>query len=238
MPETPASSAPPERPESLFRDGVEIRLRIFKDFWSATTHFVGFIAAVVGLVFLLILCEPGAARLTSAAIYGGSLVALFAASSAYHFFDLGERGNRWLQRIDHIGIYLLIAGSQVPSLVLLLDGVWRVIMLSVVGGFAAAGVILKLLWMDCPEWLSTTLYLAFGWFGLVPLILMFPQLDFLDVTLLVSGGLAYTVGAVIFQKEWPDPWPERFGHHELWHLLVLGGAALHFFYNVGLVISA
>ena len=236
MSEDPASKTPSDRPESLFRDGVEIRLRIFKDFWSATTHFAGFIAALIGLVVLLLLSEPGAARLSSAAIYGGSLVALFAASSAYHFFDLGERGNRWLQRIDHIGIYLLIAGTQVPSLVLLLDGTWRVVMLSVVGGFAAAGVSLKIFWMDCPEWLSTGLYLAFGWLGLVPLILAFPQLDRLGISLLVGGGLAYTLGAVIFQREWPDPWPERFGHHEIWHLLVLGGAVLHFFFNVRLVV--
>ncbi len=236
MSEDPASKVPSDRPESLFRDGVEIRLRIFKDFWSATTHFAGFIAAVVGLVVLLLLSEPGAARLSSAAIYGGSLVALFAASSAYHFFDLGERGNRWLQRIDHIGIYLLIAGTQVPSLVLLLDGTWRVVMLSVVGGFAAAGVSLKLFWMDCPEWLSTALYLAFGWLGLVPLVLAFPQLDLLGIGLMVGGGLAYTVGALVFQREWPDPWPERFGHHEIWHLLVLGGAVLHFFFNVRLVV--
>jgi len=227
-----------EQPTSLFRDGVEIRLRIFKDFWSATTHFVGFIAAIVGLVFLLVLCEPGAARITSAAIYGGALVALFAASSAYHFFDLGEAGNRWLKRIDHIGIFLLIGGTYVPALVLLLDGTWRVTTLGIVGGLAAAGVVLKLLWLDCPEWLSTALYLAYGWFGIIPFIKFFPELTFWDATWFLSGGLAYTIGAVVFAREWPDPWPERFGHHEVWHLLVLGGAVSHYFFVMGLVTTA
>ncbi len=229
---------PTERARSLFRDGVEIRLGIFKDFWSATTHFAGFIAAIVGLVFLLVLCEPGAARITSAAIYGGTLVALFGASSAYHFFDLGERGNDWLQRLDHACIYLLIAGSYVPSLVLLLDGMWRVVMLSVVGALAAAGVALKLLWRTSSGRLSTLLYLAFGWFGVVPLILFFPSLTFLQLVCLLSGGLAYTLGAVVFQKERPDPWPGIFGHHEIWHLLVLGGATLHYFFVLGLVTTA
>ena len=224
-----------EKPRSLFTHGIQIRLGVFKDFWSATTHFTGFIAAIVGLVFLLILCGPGAARVTSAAIYGVTLVLLFAASSAFHFFDLGDRGNRWLQRIDHSSIFLLIGGTYVPALVLLLDGTWRVVMLTVVGALAAAGVALKLLWIDCPRWLSTTLYLAFGWFSVVPLLMFFPVQDFLAGFLLVSGGLVYTLGALVYLRRWPDPWPEAFGHHEVWHLLVLGGATLHYFYVLGLV---
>jgi len=227
-----------EPSDSLFTNGVEIRLRIFKDFWSATTHFLGFIAAIVGLVLLLVLCEPGAARVTSAAIYGGALVALFGASSAYHFFDLGERGNRWLQRIDHIGIYLLIAGTYVPALVLMLDGAWRMTTLSVVAVMATAGVLMKLLWMDCPEWLSTGLYLVFGWFGIIPFVKFFPELSFWSAAWFLAGGAAYTVGAAVFARQWPDPWPERFGHHEVWHLLVLGGAVSHYLFVMNLVTTA
>ena len=220
----------------LFRTGIQLRLGVFKDFWSSVSHFAGMIAAIVGLVMLLVLSEPGTARITSISIYGGCLIALFAASSAYHFFDLGERGNRFLKRLDHIGIYLLIGGTYVPGLVLLLDGALRITMLAVVGAFAAAGIVLKLLWLDAPERLSTALYLAFGWFGVVPLILYFPQLSFWGMFWLITGGLAYTAGAIVFWIEKPDPWPERFGHHEVWHLFVLGGAASHFFYVAEIVV--
>jgi len=220
---------------SFFRNGIQIRFGIFKDFWSWVSHFAGLVAAIVGLVFLLLICEPGAARVTSAAIYGGTLVALFAASAAYHFFDFGERGNRFMRRVDHIGIYLLIAGTYVPGLVILLDGAWRITLLSIVGAFAVAGVVLKILWLDAPEWLSTGLYLAFGWFAVVPLLLFFPQLTGLQIFWLGIGGVAYTIGALVFWRQWPDPWPERFGHHEVWHLFVLGGAVSHYFFIANLV---
>ncbi|HJN75429.1 MAG TPA: hemolysin III family protein [Myxococcota bacterium] len=220
---------------SFFRQGIRVRFGIFKDFWSWLSHFAGFVAAIVGLVLLLVFCEPGAARVTSASIYGGTLVALFAASAAYHFFDFGERGNRLLRRIDHMTIYLLIAGTYVPGLVILLDGAWRVVMLCIVGAFVVAGVLLKVVWLDAPHWLSTGLYLAFGWFSLFPVLLFFPQLTGIEIFWLLSGGLAYTIGALIFWREWPDPWPERFGHHEVWHLFVLAGATLHFFYVANLV---
>ena len=218
---------------SFFKEGIHFRIGIFKDFWSWVSHFAGLVAAIVGLVFLLLICEPGAARVTSASIYGGTLVALFAASACYHFFDLGERGNRWLQRIDHMSIYLLIAGTYVPALVLLLDGAWRVTMLSIVGAFAVAGIVLKLLWMDAPQWLSTGLYLLFGWVGIIP-ILLFPMSG-MQLFWLGLGGAAYTLGALVFWRQWPDPWPERFGHHEVWHLFVLLGATSHWFFVANLV---
>ena len=220
---------------SLFRRGIEVRVRIFKDFWSTVTHAAGLVAAVVGFVTLLILCEPAVGRVTAACIYGFSLIALFGASTLYHFLDLGEVGNRWLQRLDHIGIYLLIAGSFVPAAVVLLDGAWRATILAVIGAWAAGGVALKLFWMDCPERLSTALYVAFGWFGVVPIIKAFPHLSAGDLALIIGGGLAYTLGAVIFTKEWPNPWPERFGHHEIWHLFVLAGATCHWVWILGVL---
>ena len=220
---------------SLFRRGIEVRLRIFKDFWSTVTHAAGLIAAVVGFVALLILCEPGAGRVTATCIYGTSLVALFGASTLYHFLDVGDAGNRWLQRVDHMSIYLLIGGSFVPATIVLMEGPWRAVILAVTGAWAAAGIALKIFWMDCPSWLSTGLYLLFGWFGLVPVVAAFPQLSTTDLTLILTGGVAYTLGAVIFLREWPDPWPGRFGHHEIWHLFVLAGAACHWVWIAGVV---
>ena len=206
-----------------------------KDPWSAATHFAGFLAAIVGLVFLVVLSGDSAAKVTAMAIYGGTLVALFLASTLYHFLDLGRRGNRWLRRLDHSAIFLLIAGSYVPPMVHFLEGPMRIAVLAVIGGIAALGVFVKLFWIDSPAWLGLTLYLALGWIVVVPIWWMLPHMAAGSLALLVAGGVTYTLGAVVYAKRWPDPWPNIFGHHEVWHLFVLGGAAFHFFFMVTLL---
>jgi hemolysin III len=212
-----------------------MRPKLNKDPVAWATHFAGLVGAIVGLVLLVVHTAHDAAKVTSMALYGGSLVALFAASVTYHFLDLGERGNRWLRRVDHAAIYLLIAGSYVPASMHLLDGGWRVSILSVVGGLALFGILFKVVWIDAPAWLSTLLYVALGWLAVIPAYRIFPQLDAPTLALLLAGGLAYTVGAVVYLKRWPDPWPRLFGHHEIWHLFVLAGATAHFGFNWGLV---
>ena len=206
-----------------------------KDPWSAATHFVGFLAAIVGLVFLVVPSAHSAPKVTAMAIYGGSLVALFGASTLFHFFDLGVRGNRWLRRMDHSAIFGLIAGSYMPPIMHLLDGAMRVTMLSVVGGIAVVGVLVKLFWIEAPTWLSLALYLALGWIVLVPIWWMLPRVSLGALSLLIAGGLLYTVGAVVYARKWPDPWPDTFGHHEVWHLFVLGGALLHYLFVFSLI---
>ncbi len=211
------------------------RVRLFKDPVSALTHFAGFLAAVVGLVLLVLHSAHDIAKVTSMAIYGGTLSTLFLASSAYHFFDVGERGNRWLRRLDHAAIFLLIAGSYVPPLLHLLDGGWRVAMLAAVAVLAAGGIVFKLVWIDCPDWLGTAIYLGLGWLVVVPAHRILPQLSGPELTLLLAGGALYTLGSIVFVLERPDPWPRWFGHHEIWHLFVLGGAAAHFMFMVQLL---
>lgn len=209
---------------------IQMQFGILKDPVSWATHFAGFLAAIVGLVFLIVFSSESTAKVASMAIYGSSLVILFGASSTYHFMDLGKRGNTWLQRLDHCAIFLLIAGSYIPAVVHLLDGPWRIAILSVVCGLAVAGVIFKIVWIECPDWLGTLLYVGLGWLAVIPAHRMLPELTGGPIALLVLGGLAYTLGAVVFVKEWPDPWPKVFGHHEIWHLFVLAGAACHFFF--------
>ena len=116
-----------------------MKMKMNKDPWSAATHFVGFLAAIVGLVFLVVPSTHSASKVTAMAIYGGSLVALFGASTLYHFFDLGHSGNRWLRRMDHSAIFALIAGSYMPPIFHLLDGKMRITMISTVGGIAVLG---------------------------------------------------------------------------------------------------
>ena len=169
------------------------------------------------------------------AVYGGTLVTLFLASSLYHWLDIGERGNRWLRRLDHSAIFLLIAGTYVPPLLHLLDGAWRIALLSVVLGLAVAGAVLKMIWIDCPRWLSLALYFGLSAVVIVPAHKILPQLSEGALAWLVGGGFAYTLGAVVYALRWPDPWPGRFGHHEIWHLFVLAGAGAHYAFAYSLV---
>lgn len=210
---------------------IEVKFKILKDPVSWATHFAGMLASVVGLVLLVAQSAGSAPKVTAMAIYGLSLVTLFGASAIYHFLDLGPSGNRWLRKLDHCAIFLLIAGTYVPTTMHLLDGAWRLSILSVVGSLAIARMIFKFLWIDCPDWLGAAIYIGLGFIAIIPAPLMFPQLDPLALTLLLGGSVAYLVGAVVYVSKWPDPWPSVVGHHEIWHLFVLAGAAGHFLFT-------
>ncbi len=199
----------------------------WKDPASALTHFAGFLAAVVGLV-VLVLSGSDAAKTTTFVIYGLSLALLFLASSSYHFFDLGERGNKMLRRCDHAAIFLLIAGTYVPVIAHVLDGPWRTGMLIAIMTMAALGVAFKLTWFHAPRWIDVALYLGMGWTVLVPGKRMYDALTPELIMWMGAGGAFYTFGALVYATKWPDPWPDRFGFHDIWHLFVLGGAACHF----------
>jgi hemolysin III len=214
---------------------VNRRVRLFKDPVSALTHFLGFLGAVVALVFLVVATAHDGPKVTGMALYGASLISLFLASTAYHFLDLGERGNRWLRRLDHGAIFLLIAGTYIPPILHLLDGAWRISMLSTVCGLALVGAAFKMAWVNCPNWLSVGLYLTLGWIVVVPGYKILPQLPAWPLGWLIAGGVAYSIGAVIYALKWPDPWPKRMGHHEIWHLFVLAGAFAHFVFSWWLV---
>ncbi len=213
----------------------EVRFRIFKDPVSAWTHFVGFWLALAAAAALVWRVADDSPKAIGMAIYGSTLVAVFLASSLYHWLDIGERGNRWLRRLDHAAIFLLIAGTYVPPLLHLLDGTWRIVLLSLVLGLGAAGALLKIIWIDCPGWLGMALYFGLSAVVVVPAHKILPQLSGGALAWLIGGGAAYTLGAVVYARRWPDPWPGRFGHHEIWHLFVLAGATAHFAFTYTLV---
>ncbi len=226
-----ASRAMEGSPEvAMAGDDAAPRLRYFVDPVSFLTHCVGAVAAIGGLVYLVTDPRAIGARLVTNAIYGATLVGMLSASSIYHFFDPGPRGKRWLRRMDHTAIFLLIAGTYLPPLVHALDGAWRVSMIAVVGGLALFGVAFKLFWINCPRWLSAGIYLALGWIVVIPAAKIFPVMPGWSTFWLVVGGLFYTVGAIIYARKWPNPYPGRFGFHEIWHLFVLGGAGSHFIF--------
>lgn len=214
---------------------LDVRRRTFKDPVSSSTHFAGFWLALGASLLLVSRAAGDAPRTAAMAIYGASLVGLFLASSFYHFLDLGPRGNRWLRRLDHSAIFFLIAGTAVPTLLLVQVGSARLLALGLVLGLAVAGALIKIVWIDCPDWLGMCLYLGLSAVVVVCGHLIVPQLSGGALAWLVGGGVAYLLGALIYARQWPDPWPGRFGHHEIWHLFVLLGAGAHFAFTYSLV---
>jgi len=214
-------------------------IRLNKDPVAWATHFGGFWAALVGTAALLehALHHPAAhpAKFAAMATYSGALMMMFGSSAIYHFFDIGAHGNRWLRRLDHCAIFALILGSYAPFIVHLQDGAWRLSVMAVVIVLCLAGMIFKIVWIDCPDLLGAGIYLTLAWLAVIPAVGWLPQLSSEAIALLVAGGLSFTLGAVVYVKEWPDPWPKVFGHHEIWHLFVLTGAGAHYFFMWSLV---
>ncbi|KEF33244.1 hemolysin [Deinococcus sp. RL] len=200
---------------------------------NALTHWAGAVAALLLLGPLLGWASARGLALWPFAVFGLSMVALYAASASYHSFRPGERGLVWLRKLDHAGIFLLIAGSYTPVAYFGLEGTWRSAVLGLVWGIAGAGVLLKLLTLRLPRWVSTLLYLGMGWLALLFLPQLARTLSGPALFWLAAGGVLYSVGAVIYAtKRWhPRPggevFPQHWGFHEVWHLFVLGGSGAH-----------
>jgi hemolysin III len=171
-------------------------------------------------------------QLIALSIYCASLILLYAASTLYHALHLAERPLRALRTLDHIAIYFLIAGTYTPIALITLDGRLGWVLLASVWLIALAGVPFKLLYLDAPVWLSTGTYLGMGYLAMVAVVPLARAVHLSGLLWLVSGGIAYTIGAVIYSRRRPDPFPGVFGHHEIWHVLVLIGSACHFAFMV------
>jgi hemolysin III len=197
---------------------------------NALTHLFGALLAAVGLVVLVVngVSDNSALEVVSFAIFGSSLVLLYTTSGIYHLLDLSERGMALLRRLDHMMIYVLIAGTYTPICLVLLQGRLGIGLLIAVWAIAVIGVAQKLLWMHAPRWLSTALYLAMGWAALIisrPLLGAAPVGFFVWI---IAGGVLYSIGAIVYATKRPDPVPGVFGFHEIWHLFVMAGSFSHY----------
>jgi hemolysin III len=198
----------------------------FREPFNAWSHLVGLVLAAAGTGLLLSWASTPDRRLAFA-VYGGSLILLYGASTLYHGLHLSPGRLRSFRTLDHIAIYFLIAGTYTPVALLTLDDSLGRTLLAVCWGIAAAGIPFKIRWLDAPVWLSTALYLAMGYLALLAVVPIGRAVGAAGLAWLIAGGIAYTVGAVIFALERPNPRP-GFGHHEIWHLLVLLGSGCHF----------
>jgi len=200
-----------------------------KDPWSSVTHMVGAVSFLFGTAILILwglVQQASAGLILSSAVFGLSLVALYSASAVYHFINSTPKVTLILRKLDHSMIYVLIAGSYTPMLVCYFPATQRVWMLTAIWGIALCGIAVKLLWFNAPRWLYTAFYLLMGWFVLVDLRPI-AQMPAVAVALLAGGGIAYTIGGLIYGLKKPNLSPV-FGFHELFHVFVLLGSLMHY----------
>lgn len=198
---------------------------------SGVSHLIGLLLAAAGTILLLRLARQPA-ELVAFAVYGTTLILLYGASTLYHTLPLSERPLRALRTLDHIAIYFLIAGTYTPVALITLDGRLGWTILGIVWLVALAGIPFKLFFLDAPVWLSTATYLGMGYLALIVVVPIAQAVSLAGLVWLIAGGAAYTIGAVIYARQRPDPFPGRFGHHEIWHLLVLAGSGCHYAFMV------
>ncbi len=206
--------------------GVETAQRLVKPKLRGVFHELGFYAAASVGVVMVVTAEPGRAR-TAGVIFASCVVACFGASAVYHRPTWRPRARAWLARLDHAGIYLLIAGSYAPFGLIVMSRDWAIPVLAIVWGGALAAIVMKLFWVHAPKRLSAAIGLTLGWVGVVA----FPQLLKLSpvaVLLVVISGLLYTAGAVVYARRHPDPRPQVFGYHELFHVLTVAAVACEY----------
>jgi hemolysin III len=192
------------------------------------SHQWAFFAFLVCGIALVVAAPAGEATL-AAAIYAGSVVALFGTSALYHRITwVSEQARRWMRRLDHSMIFLLIAGSYTPFALLALDGTLATTLLIAVWAGALAGIVLELFWTDKPKWLIALVYVAQGWVAVAAFPSIYEAIGVTATALVAAGGVLYSIGAVIYATGRPDPAPTVFGYHEIFHLLVIAAATLQY----------
>lgn len=195
---------------------------------NTLTHFILFMAAIVGLIFLIILSKNDLSKLITMTIYGLSMIMLYGASSLYHWVKTTPQKELILKKVDHIAIYFLIAGSYTPVFYYGLEGTWRWAMLSAVWILAMIGMALKIWFIHAPRYVSSAFYVSLGWIALVPFLQLIKNLPLGAIVLMAVGGVVYTMGAIIYATKMFDFFPKRFGFHEVFHLFIAAGSVVHY----------
>ncbi len=201
-----------------------------RDPFSGFSHLAGAILSVAGLCLLVRYASVNGTvwHIVSFSIFGASLILLYTASSIYHLLSVSEKSIRVLRKIDHMMIYILIAGTYTPVCLIPLRGGWGWSLLISIWSIAMAGIVLKVLWFNAPRWLYTLFYLLMGWLIVIAFVPLVRTMPIAAMLWLIAGGLLYTVGAVIYGTKWPKLKSKVFGFHEMFHVFVLYGSFCHF----------
>lgn len=195
-------------------------------FRGSSHKYAFFVSLATGA--LLVLLAHSARAAVALAVYAVSVSAMFGASALYHQVDWPATKRRWMRRLDHSMIFLLIAGTYTPFALLVLHGTFATVMLIVVWAGAVGGIVLKLAWIDAPKWLAALCFVALGWVAVAAMPQLASGLGWAGTALLALGGLLYTAGAAIYAFRRPDPAPTVFGYHEVFHVLVILAAAAQY----------
>ena len=190
-------------------------------------HQYAFFASLVVGVLLVVGAEDGIPRL-SAFVFAASVAAMLGVSALYHRVVWPPAPRRWIRRLDHAAIFLLIAGTYTPFGLVALDGSWRVTVLAIAWTGALAAIVLKVAWIDAPRWVAALVAVCLGWVGVVALPEVHDSVGLTPLMLLGVGGLLYSAAAIIYALRRPDPAPSIFGYHELFHALVVAAAACQY----------
>jgi len=192
------------------------------------SHQWAFFVSLVTGAALVIAAPPGKATF-AAAVYSVSVAALFGTSALYHRITwASQAARRWMRRLDHSMIFLLIAGTYTPFALLALDGTLASVILALVWGGAVAGILLKLVWIDAPKGVVAAVYVILGWVAVAAFPDLISEIGIGGVAMVAAGGVLYTLGAIVYAVKRPDPSPTIFGYHEVFHALVIAAAALQY----------
>lgn len=201
---------------------------------SAITHFIGMLMAVFATVPLLVKAgiTSGNLSFTSMAVFMASMILLYGASATYHSVNLSGRYLNIFRKLDHMMIFVLIAGSYTPVCLIVLGGKSGYTLLALVWGIALAGMVIKACWITCPKWFSSVIYIAMGWVCLLVFGQLLSTLPTAAFLWLLAGGLIYTVGGIIYALKLPlfNSRHKAFGSHEVFHLFVMAGSICHFIF--------
>lgn len=200
---------------------VKPRLRGVSHKWAF------FASLLLGAVLIVLASTPRATL--AVAIYAVSLSALFGTSALYHRVDWRRPDVRlWMRRLDHSMIFFLIAGTYTPFALIVLDGALASAILVVVWAGAVAGAIVEMIWISHPKWVAALIYVSLGWVAVVAFPALWSSLGAAGATLVIAGGVLYTLGAIVYATQRPNPNPAIFGYHEIFHLFVIAAAIAHF----------
>jgi hemolysin III len=184
-----------------------------------------FVAVVIGVLFV---AAAPSSRALPAAVFAAAAAIMLGTSALYHLVTWGRSSRLWMRRADHAGIYLLIAGTYTPVGLISVDGAWRVTVLAIVWSGAALATLSKFCWVGAPKWISVALAVALGWIGVAAMPQVEQHEGIAPVVLLGAGGIAYSIGAVVYARRRPDPVPTVFGYHEVFHALTIVALACQY----------
>ncbi|MEQ8153654.1 MAG: hemolysin III family protein [Clostridiaceae bacterium] len=196
------------------------------------THLFGAIASLLGLIFMLakvILTGSSAISIVSIVIFGVSMILLYSASATYHMVVASDKVISFLRKLDHSMIFVLIAGSYTPFCLIALNGTKGWILFSIIIAIAILGILFKMIWFNCPRWLSTLIYIFMGWIAVFTIVPLYSAISLNGVLLLVLGGVLYTTGGLIYGIKPKLLKFKYLGFHEIFHVFILLGTLAHYF---------